>query len=117
VAGTEQDAGANLSRREMDGFIRKITLFHDKKHRGTPMCAILFCTGITGEALSTKLEEIMKKDRELLGVNYVCIGPHGCVELLKPFGASVLVTKIARRIGRSKGKKICRLRDPYTFGN
>jgi len=86
-------------------FIRKIKLFHDKNYRGTPMCAILFCTGITEEALLTTLENAIKKYPALKDVNYICIGPHGCVELLKPFGASVLATKIARRVGRSKRRE------------
>ena len=96
---------SKLAAKELAGVIREIKVYHDKNHRGTPMCAILFCTGNTKAALETKLADVIKNYPELKGVNYVCIGTHGCAEMLKPFGASVLATTIVRRCRPTDGPK------------
>ena len=49
----------------------------------------------------TTLGHIIETDPQLKGANYVCVGPHGCVAMLQPFGATVLVEKLGRGVRRS----------------
>jgi len=97
---------SELSATDLAEFIGNIQAFHHARYGGTPMCAILFCTGNTVAALTT-LGHIIETDPKLKGVNYVCVGTHGCAAMLKPFGATVLSTKLARRV---TPEVVCRLR-------